>query len=82
MKSILYNQWVVGLLNNLEGVYLFQGGAEHKVPVVISKIFKDQVGKVLLRFPSNYCTAKLVKAQVITVCYPPTINTDYLFSST
>lgn len=23
----------------------FQGGAEHNVPVVISKIFKDQVGK-------------------------------------
>lgn len=23
----------------------FQGGAEHSVPVVISKIFKDQVGK-------------------------------------
>lgn len=35
---------------------LFQGGAEHNVPVVISKIFKDQVGKkevpfsLLLRF--------------------------------
>lgn len=24
---------------------VFQGGAEHNVPVVISKIFKDQVGK-------------------------------------
>lgn len=23
----------------------FQGGAEHNVPVVISKIFKDQIGK-------------------------------------
>lgn len=24
---------------------VFQGGSEHNVPVVISKIFKDQVGK-------------------------------------
>uniref|UniRef100_A0A8C9S3L8 Syntrophin, gamma 2 n=1 Tax=Scleropages formosus TaxID=113540 RepID=A0A8C9S3L8_SCLFO len=27
-----------------------QGGAEHKVPVVISKIFKDQVGKLMMLF--------------------------------
>lgn len=25
---------------------LLQGGAEHKVPVVISKIFKDQAGNL------------------------------------
>jgi hypothetical protein len=24
---------------------VFQGGAEHSIPVVISKIFKDQAGK-------------------------------------
>lgn len=29
---------------------LFQGGAEHNVPVVISKIFKDQVGKKEMPF--------------------------------
>lgn len=40
---------------------LFQGGAEHNVPVVISKIFKDQVGKkevplsLLLRFKCGNC---------------------------
>lgn len=28
----------------------FQGGAEHNVPVVISKIFKDQVGKNIFYF--------------------------------
>lgn len=28
----------------------FQGGAEHNVPVVISKIFKDQVGKEVMSF--------------------------------
>jgi len=30
-----------------------QGGAEHNVPVVISKIFKDQVGKKLFFYSST-----------------------------
>lgn len=28
--------------------HLLQGGAEHKVPVVLSKIFKDQAGNFYL----------------------------------
>lgn len=34
----------------------FQGGAEHNVPVVISKIFKDQVGKKVLYFTTAMWT--------------------------
>lgn len=30
--------------------HAFQGGAEHNVPVVISKIFKDQVGKKVFHY--------------------------------
>lgn len=29
-------------------MHLLQGGAEHKVPVVISKMFKDQAGKIYI----------------------------------
>jgi len=29
---------------------LLQGGAEHKVPVVISKMFKDQAGNLLFTY--------------------------------
>uniref|UniRef100_A0A4W4F677 Syntrophin, gamma 2 n=1 Tax=Electrophorus electricus TaxID=8005 RepID=A0A4W4F677_ELEEL len=42
------------------GAHHVNGGAEHKVPVVISKIFKDQVGKTLLSFPLNFCVIELV----------------------
>lgn len=51
------------------------------MPVVISKIFKDQVGKVLLSFYFHFCITKLIKAHTITICFPPTINTDDYFQA-
>jgi len=44
----------------------FQGGAEHKVPVVISKIFKDQVGK-MTRVPPIRCKASVVTALIFVL---------------
>lgn len=42
----------------------FQGGAEHKVPVVISKIFKDQVGKAILQFSQWQSKPNRVKVRI------------------
>lgn len=42
-----------GLTTNM---HLLQGGAEHKVPVVISKMFKDQAGKIYISVIYTYST--------------------------
>lgn len=44
----------------------FQGGAEHNVPVVISKIFKDQVGKKVFEISLLHFWKKTVVIQSLS----------------
>uniref|UniRef100_A0AAY4C9E7 Syntrophin C-terminal PH domain-containing protein n=1 Tax=Denticeps clupeoides TaxID=299321 RepID=A0AAY4C9E7_9TELE len=54
------------------------GGAEHKVPVVISKIFKDQVGKAILLTVSLFCCFALQVHLLRTAGDEVTITVRYL----
>lgn len=61
-------------------LHVFQGGAEHKVPVVISKIFKDQVGK-MTRVPPIRCKAAVDGALAITHNICATLVKKYFFEN-